>query len=457
MKKINLIIVITFSSLIIISCSRNNIKKEKKDISTNVLVIKNDLENAHQILPSWKFENSVLKTNNPYAYSGEYVITLNDTIEFGYTYSEVLKNVDNRIPIMVKYSGYIYTTTPNPKVSIICDIEKDNNKFLRKLIPLENMITKPNEWVEFSEFYHFDKDALDTNMIINIFPWNYGKEQKVLMDDIKITFIYEAKSQFDLGNMYFYGYGVEIDYAKALKFYREAAKKSNNKAQFNLGFMYLNGYAVEQDYAEAIKWYRKAAEQGNNMAQFSLGIMHIYGYGVEKDHYEAVKWLYKSAERHNHLAQYYMGLMYFNGYAVEQDYAEAVKWFRKAAEQSNDMAQFSLGLMYINGYGVEKDYTEALKWYRKAAEQGNNKAQFSLGYMYHYGDDVEIDYTKAVKWYLKSAEQGNVQAQNNLGSMYLVGYGVEEDYDEAVKWFREAAQQGNEPAQNNLERLGETW
>lgn len=188
MKKLNLIILIAIGALIAVSCS--NTQKGKKDSSTNSLVIKNDLENAHLILPSWKSENSVFKTENPKAYSGEYVVTLNDTIEYGYKYQEVFKNIDDRIPKMVKYSGYAYSTTPNPKVSIICVVNKDDSQVSWKAIPLEKMIETPNEWVEFSETYYFDNDTLTADMIINIFPWNHGKESKVLLDDIEITFIY---------------------------------------------------------------------------------------------------------------------------------------------------------------------------------------------------------------------------------------------------------------------------
>lgn len=330
-----------------VSC--NNTKKENKDDSTNVLVISNDLETARLILRSWKLEYSVLKTENPQAHSGEYVVTLNDTIEFGYTFREVLKNIDNRIPIMVKYRAYVYSTTPNPKVSIICDIEKDSSRFLRKSILLEKTITTPNEWVEFSEIYHFDKDILDTNMIINIFPWNYGKEQKVLIDDIEITFIYEPKTEFDLGNVYYNGDGVEKDYAKAMKYYRKAAKQGNAEAQNKLGEMYILGQGVKIDNAEAMKWFRKAAKQDNDWAQTNLGIIYYEGYGVEIDYMEAIKWYRKAAEKGNYVAQIKLGNMYCDGYGVEKDYKEAIKWFRKAAEQDIDVAQYNLGIMYYNG------------------------------------------------------------------------------------------------------------
>ncbi|MBR0097489.1 MAG: SEL1-like repeat protein, partial [Synergistaceae bacterium] len=42
------------------------------------------------------------------------------------------------------------------------------------------------------------------------------------------------------------------------------------EAQYNLGNMYINGRGVQQDYQQALYWYRKAAEQGDAGAQNNL-------------------------------------------------------------------------------------------------------------------------------------------------------------------------------------------
>ena len=38
--------------------------------------------------------------------------------------------------------------------------------------------------------------------------------------------------------------------------------------------MYYHGYGVQQDFAEAVRWYRKAAEQGYAIAQYYLGFRY---------------------------------------------------------------------------------------------------------------------------------------------------------------------------------------
>ena len=244
-----------------------------------------------------------------------------------------------------------------------------------------------------------------------------------------------AVGQCNLGNSYYNGEGVEKDYAEAIKWYRKAAEPRNQgifysdakgdtkdikrmtaagqeyaPAQCALGNCYYYGRGVEKDYAEAVKWYRKAAEQGLAEAQYELGLCYRDGEGVEKNYAETVKWYRKSAEQGYASAQCALGNCYYYGRGVEKDYAEAIKWYRKAAEQGQEKAQCALGNCYYHGRGVEKDYAEAVKWYRKSAEQGYAVGQCNLGNCYYYGRGVEKDYAEAVKLYRKSADQGYEKA-----------------------------------------------
>ena len=52
------------------------------------------------------------------------------------------------------------------------------------------------------------------------------------------------------------------DYATATRLLRPLAEQGIADAQYNLGVMYYNGWGVPQDYSAAVSWYRKAAEQG---------------------------------------------------------------------------------------------------------------------------------------------------------------------------------------------------
>ena len=107
----------------------------------------------------------------------------------------------------------------------------------------------------------------------------------------------DCVAQNSLGDMYYFGHGVEQSYEKAVEWYRKAADQGYADAQTNLGYMYKNGYGVEQSYETAVEWYRKAADQGYANAQNKLGIMYDNGQGVEQSYEKAVEWYRKAADQ----------------------------------------------------------------------------------------------------------------------------------------------------------------
>jgi TPR repeat protein len=50
--------------------------------------------------------------------------------------------------------------------------------------------------------------------------------------------------------------------AEGVQGLRPLAEQGDAKAQFALGNLYYFGQGTLQDYVEAVKWFRKAAEQG---------------------------------------------------------------------------------------------------------------------------------------------------------------------------------------------------
>ncbi len=265
----------------------------------------------------------------------------------------------------------------------------------------------------------------------------------------------DAGAQFELGQCYAKGEGVDKDMFEATKWYRKAAEQGHADAQYNLGMSYARGEGVERKMAEAVKWYRKSAEQGSPDAQFSLGMHYWIGNGVEKDMEEAVKWYRKSAEQGFPDAQVMLGLFYEVGSVVEKDMEEAVKWYRKAAEQAIAVAQLKLAICYIKGEGIETNMPEAVKWLRRAAKQGQKEAKAILqkveGLCPVTETSEEQDPTFAshdkTKKYRKAAEHGDAEAQFELGRCYAKGNGVSKDMSEATKWYRKAAEQGHAGAQ----------
>ena len=73
--------------------------------------------------------------------------------------------------------------------------------------------------------------------------------------------------------MYEEGLGVPENDAKAVFWFRMAAKQGHIMSQNTLGFMYSNGEGVPQDLVQAYAWWSVAATQGDEYAKEHKGIM----------------------------------------------------------------------------------------------------------------------------------------------------------------------------------------
>ena len=60
--------------------------------------------------------------------------------------------------------------------------------------------------------------------------------------------------------------------------------------------MYINGHGVDVNYKKAIEWYKKAAEQGHADAQYNLGVMYENGDGVDQSDKMAMRVVRKDAQ-----------------------------------------------------------------------------------------------------------------------------------------------------------------
>jgi hypothetical protein len=168
---------------------------------------------------------------------------------------------------------------------------------------------------------------------------------------------------------------LDKDIQNILKFPNHNSTTIKDKElQFTLGNMYYFGNGINQDKLEAIRLYKLASENNFADAQYALSIMLYNGDGISEDKLEAIR-LYRLAAIQGHTdAQYNLGIMFAEGLYVANDDTEAVRLFRLAAIQEHADAQYYLGWMVANGRGTTKNDTEAIRLYRLAAAQGNSKA-----------------------------------------------------------------------------------
>lgn len=119
---------------------------------------------------------------------------------------------------------------------------------------------------------------------------------------------------------------------------RARAEQGDAEAQALLASAYYFGNGVEQDYAQAVRWSELAARQGNAVGQGVLGAAHYFGNGVEQDYAQAVRWARLAAGQGDARAQGILGAAYFLGNGVGQDYVSAHLWLNLAAAAGDESA-----------------------------------------------------------------------------------------------------------------------
>eukprot|EP00123_Amoebidium_parasiticum_P020988 comp5968_c0_seq1/m.1819 comp5968_c0_seq1/g.1819 ORF comp5968_c0_seq1/g.1819 comp5968_c0_seq1/m.1819 type:complete len:678 (-) comp5968_c0_seq1:80-2113(-) len=69
-----------------------------------------------------------------------------------------------------------------------------------------------------------------------------------------------GQARIKIGDYYYYGRGIPVDYALAFTNYRAAASDSNPQALFDLAYMHENGLGINQDFHLAQRYYDMAME-----------------------------------------------------------------------------------------------------------------------------------------------------------------------------------------------------
>ncbi len=288
----------------------------------------------------------------------------------------------------------------------------------------------------------------------------------------------ESEAATHLGDLYFYGYGVDTDYEQSYYWFSKAAQSNNAYAQYSIAFMYIKGLFVEKDDTQVIKWMKLAAENGYTEAQKNMGEYYYYGsFGCRRDMKEAIKWYEMGAKSNEPTCVFTLGLIYEEGDGVQKNILKAADWYQKGAQAGIPSCLYNLGKLIINkeisgeeekgfnliqqaaesGYSFAQNYmgrayrfgwyvnanpVRATNWFTKAAEQNMPDAMCNLGDMYSYEDGLTIDYEKAFYWYEKAAETKHSRALTELGDMYYAGKGVRQDYRKAMEYYQKACDEG---------------
>jgi hypothetical protein len=81
------------------------------------------------------------------------------------------------------------------------------------------------------------------------------------------------------------------DFKSAVEQWRPLAEKGHAIAQFNMALMYHSGLGVDLDEARAVKWYKESAKNGYYKAQEYMAVGYREGwFGLPKDAKQAELW-----------------------------------------------------------------------------------------------------------------------------------------------------------------------
>lgn len=170
-----------------------------------------------------------------------------------------------------------------------------------------------------------------------------------------------GKSAAELGKKYF----ESENYAKALKYVKQAAAEGDIDSQVRLADMTFFGNGVEMDRETAHNMLDKAIEKGNAYAMERKGF-YLICEGMKAEGFE---WFKKAAEAGNADASVYVMNCYRTGdfEITEPNAKEAVKYCKLAADQGSMEGMAFYGLYLFNGEaGVSKDANAGIALIEKA-------------------------------------------------------------------------------------------
>lgn len=221
--------------------------------------------------------------------------------------------------------------------------------------------------------------------------------------------------QYELGQCYLTGTGVEKNVGEAERWLRRAAEQGHEEAAALL-------LAAEQDQAAAedvplteatLPDWCLRAEEGDVEAQFQVASYFLEG-GSQAEQEEAERYLDMAVEQGKPEACLLLAKRRLSANKPEQ----AVKLLNNAAECGLWEAAQLLGDCCSQGLGTDRNVEAAEHWYVQAAERGSGELRLQLALRYAKGDGVPQSRGKAYNWVKKAQDAGCPDAKARFDSLY---------------------------------------
>lgn len=265
-----------------------------------------------------------------------------------------------------------------------------------------------------------------------------------------------AQSSYDLGRIYYTGYGADVDLGKAHDAFCRAAALGHPPAAAQCGVMLLHGQGGPADDARARTYIDFAAGKGEPFGLTLKGFLTISeAADIDAPQPDAVAMLVRAADRGQPIAQFTLGstVLFYGTSGEHQDITRAVAYVQMAAAQDFPPALAMLGQLYLQGLpdgGIAQDQQKGVALMVAAADKGNAQAAGMCAVFAKNGDLLPHDDARAFRWATESAQGGDAFGELVLGEFYYFGTGTDKDVAKAAHWFKAAADQGQQQAKKNL-------
>lgn len=145
----------------------------------------------------------------------------------------------------------------------------------------------------------------DVNYMLGVY-YMAGDVKKNIQPDFKKAMQFLQKDRaniaianFKIAELYYYGYGVEKDYNRAIEYFKEATneKLRDHKSVAPLALLAISQIYLEKfiDYENAIPYILQAAQKYDRVeAQIILAFLYWEGKGIEKNEEQADYWINKA-------------------------------------------------------------------------------------------------------------------------------------------------------------------
>lgn len=236
----------------------------------------------------------------------------------------------------------------------------------------------------------------------------------------------DVLAQHELGLRYLTGRGVSADTARGAYWIQKAASQNLASAQFNLGILYYHGWGLDWNPFSAYREFLAAAKRGMVEAEYVMGQFLTDNLVVPRDWEGARRWVKLAAD---------------SGYAPAQEMLKELEKHMSKQAADSIGAGTGAGLDSLAGGSVvlisfDRDSTSRtdLTLLKDVLESGGEELKRALGMKSLLKENLQMDSSEVLS-IKRAADDGSPEALAVLGRCYEKGLLVKQDAVQAAEMY----------------------